>query len=184
MQLRREDDFTDSDIDDLQDKMDEFCELYIKMFGRDHVTNYIHMLAAGHFRYYYRIYRNLHRHANHGWEALNGVLKNFMLRRTQHGGHGGAHRNIVPLAQSMMSMAVRRGIYLLDGDTNELVHKCIEEGKQIKKAQRVMDEAAVEVDNAAGEEEELLIEEEVGNSNAIGVSAVTPKQHTNGQRPK
>ena len=56
--------------------------------GREGMTNYIHLLGAGHIIYYLFKYRNLYRYSNQSWERLNKRVKRFYLQRTQRGGHG------------------------------------------------------------------------------------------------
>ena len=38
--LRRREDFTVPEVDDLQNRIDDMCQLYIDMFGPEHITNY------------------------------------------------------------------------------------------------------------------------------------------------
>ena len=56
--------------------------------GVEGMTNYIHLLGAGHDSYYLKKYRNLYRYSNQSWERLNKRVKRFYLQRTQRGGHG------------------------------------------------------------------------------------------------
>jgi hypothetical protein len=41
-------------IDTFQLTCDIFCRLFVDMFGRTDITNYIHNLMAGHFRFMLR----------------------------------------------------------------------------------------------------------------------------------
>ena len=52
------------------------------------MTNYIHMLGAGHVTYYLLKKRNLYRYSNQAWERLNKRMKRCYLTKTQRGGHG------------------------------------------------------------------------------------------------
>ena len=56
--------------------------------GKEGVTNYIHMLGAGHFSHYLRKWRNLYRYSQQGWESLNSLIKSYYFHRTQRGGNG------------------------------------------------------------------------------------------------
>jgi hypothetical protein len=90
LKMRQKEDFTDVDIGEFE----EYCTLFYDAWllvakGRDGITNYIHMVGAGHFTYYLKRYRNLNRYSQQGWESLNSLLKTFFFRRTQRGGHGG-----------------------------------------------------------------------------------------------
>lgn len=85
----RKEEFTAKDIDDFQKDADAFCRSYIEVLGGDDVTNYVHDLMAGHFRTFLRKYGNIYRYANIGFESFIGVIRSFVLRRTQRGGSCG-----------------------------------------------------------------------------------------------
>jgi hypothetical protein len=57
--LQKHSNNTDEDIKEFQDNTDEFFVCYIKLAGVDGITNYIHMLASGHIKYYMTIHHNL-----------------------------------------------------------------------------------------------------------------------------
>jgi hypothetical protein len=86
---RKHDDFSDEEIDQFQNLADDFFLGWITLHQGDGVTNYVHMLGSGHFRYYLQEWRNLYRYSQQGWESLNALIKLFYFRRTQRGGHGG-----------------------------------------------------------------------------------------------
>ncbi|KAJ1437429.1 hypothetical protein B484DRAFT_392795 [Ochromonadaceae sp. CCMP2298] len=69
--------------------MDKFCRVFVEAHGRNNVTNYIHFMQAGHFRYFLRRYGNLYRHSNIGLEACVKVMRTYYERGTQHGGFCG-----------------------------------------------------------------------------------------------
>jgi hypothetical protein len=48
----------------------------------------MHMLGAGHIRYYLKRWRNLNRFQNQGWEACNAVIASFWHHRTKRGDGG------------------------------------------------------------------------------------------------
>lgn len=48
----------------------------------------MHMLGAGHIRYYLKRWRNLNRFQNQGWEAYNAMIASFWHHRTKRGGGG------------------------------------------------------------------------------------------------
>lgn len=96
------------------------------MVGYDGVTNYIHMLGAGHIRYYLRKWKNLHRFQNQGWEAYNAMIASFWHHRTQKGG-GRRHQlrsKIIPVARWIMRLILwrtgeaQRYFRSLEEDTN------------------------------------------------------------------
>ncbi|KAJ1398139.1 hypothetical protein B484DRAFT_471863, partial [Ochromonadaceae sp. CCMP2298] len=88
-ELSKPEDMAPHQINSLQRTMDEFCRLFVHMYGRNNVTNYIHLLQAGHFRYFLRKFGNLYRHANIGLEACVKVMRTYWERGTQHGGFCG-----------------------------------------------------------------------------------------------
>lgn len=75
--LRKDDDFCDSEINDVQLLMDRFFILFIQMFGPASVTNYIHLWGSGDIRYYLTKYRNIHRHSTISLECTVGFMRRF-----------------------------------------------------------------------------------------------------------
>ena len=91
--LRKKEDLTDDDIEQMQRHFDEFYQIWVRdLHSRAGVTNYIHMIGAGHVAEYAYHWRNLYRHSQQGWEAFNSMLKTFFHRRTNRGGRSG-HNN-------------------------------------------------------------------------------------------
>jgi len=84
---RRREEFTDEDIEIFQCQCDLFYDTWIALHGTVGVTNYMHMLGAGHLLYYLKRYRNLYRYSQQGWEAVNKKIKLFFFNDTQHGGY-------------------------------------------------------------------------------------------------
>mmetsp|Transcript_20307 Transcript_20307/g.45161 ORF Transcript_20307/g.45161 Transcript_20307/m.45161 type:complete len:407 (-) Transcript_20307:119-1339(-) len=76
-------------IDKLQLRMDAFCRLFVERFGWNNLTNYLHNMMGGHFRYFLRKFGNLFEQSNIGLEANVKVLRTFVQRGTQHDGHCG-----------------------------------------------------------------------------------------------
>jgi len=101
--LRKKSDFTNEQIDDFQLHVDSFFRLWVELCGQEGVTNYIHMLAAGHISEYLAHWRNLYAHSQQGWEAFNSLLKTFFFRRTGRGGAGnrgkGQKSKVIPIAR-------------------------------------------------------------------------------------
>ena len=86
--LRQRHSFTDEEIVNLQQNIDKWYHSWMSIAGKEGMTNYIHLLGAGHVTYYLKKYRNLYRYSNQSWERLNKRVKRFYLQRTQRGGHG------------------------------------------------------------------------------------------------
>lgn len=76
--LRIDDDFSDHEINEIQLSMDKFFRLYINMFGRTSITNYIHLWGSGDLRYYLNKYRNLHRHSTTSLECTVGFMRRYV----------------------------------------------------------------------------------------------------------
>ena len=75
--VRSHDDFSDTDVDSFQDKCDNFYHNWMLLHQRKGVTNYFHMVGAGHLSYYMKHWKNLFRYCQQGWKALNHVIKTF-----------------------------------------------------------------------------------------------------------
>jgi hypothetical protein len=83
---RMKEDLTDEDIEKYQEEADLFFQKWIELNGRAGITNYIHLLGAGHIAEYMFHWRNLYQHSQQSWEAFNSLLKTFYFRRTGRGG--------------------------------------------------------------------------------------------------
>jgi hypothetical protein len=131
--LRKLTDFTDDEIDTLQDTIDDFIDLLVEpdMGGKDS-TNYFHLLGSGHITYFLYKHRNLARHANIGWESKNGDLRNYIYRRTQKGGHGGAKGYNMSMARAMLKYMQRKMIQYMDPGDNSYVKEMRERGRYIR----------------------------------------------------
>lgn len=83
--------YTDEHISEFQRKIDDFFAAYVEKSGagKEGVTNYIHMLASGHIRYYMITHRNLYKYSQQGWESLNEKFKLTFFNNTQRGGNFG-----------------------------------------------------------------------------------------------
>jgi hypothetical protein len=87
--MRQKSDFTDEQILQFQANVDDFFQVWVKLYSYAGCTNYIHLLSSGHIAEYMFRWRNLHRFSQQGWEHFNSLLKVFFFRRTAHGGHVG-----------------------------------------------------------------------------------------------
>jgi hypothetical protein len=64
--------------------------LYVELLGLSGVTNYMHLLDAGHLYHYLKKWGNLYRYQQQGWEMKNGKLA-ALSRRTRKGSAGGKY---------------------------------------------------------------------------------------------
>ena len=77
----------DEEINQFQNFADDFFEGWIAVFSREGVTNYIHLLAAGHILYFLQKHRCLYLFSQQGWEALNNKVQAYFHLCTQRGGY-------------------------------------------------------------------------------------------------
>jgi len=81
--LHQKCDLTNNDIKKFQQHVDTFYVSWIDLLSHEGITNYIHMLGAGHIGEYLLHHRNLYKHSQQGWEAFNSLLKTFFLSHWQ-----------------------------------------------------------------------------------------------------
>lgn len=112
VKARQREDFSDEDIDEFSDLCDRFFEKWIGLNKRDGLTNYFHMVGAGHLTYYLRKYRNLYRYSQQGWESLNAMIKQMFFRRTQRGGNGGKKDEINSKTKPLGRWIQRRLVFM------------------------------------------------------------------------
>jgi hypothetical protein len=101
--VRSKVDLTHEEISEFQCAVDLFFQAWLRMHGVEGVTNYIHMLGAGHISEYLFYWGNLYQHSQQGWEAFNSLFKTFYFRRTARGGAGnhgtGPKSRVLPVAR-------------------------------------------------------------------------------------
>jgi hypothetical protein len=73
--LRKRSDYSDKDIDEFQSLIDSYYKKYLSETGVEGITNYIHILASGHMKYYMQLHRNLYKFSQQDWESLNSKFK-------------------------------------------------------------------------------------------------------------
>jgi hypothetical protein len=83
---------TDDEMEQFQDNADNFFHSWVDVFGRDGVTNYIHLLGSGHMLYFLKQYGCLYLYSQQGWESLMGKVQAILHLNTQRGGHGSGGR--------------------------------------------------------------------------------------------
>ena len=121
---RKKEDFSDEEIDDLQDKCDDFTEKWIKLLPGDMaMTNYFHIIAAGHLRYYLQEWRNLYRYSQQGWEGMNSVVKSLLHKRSQRGGHGGKKDQKNSKSEPIARWSLRRMFFFSGEYKTKVIYK-------------------------------------------------------------
>ena len=111
----KERDLSDAEIDQVHVHGSKFFSEYADMFPED-ITNYMHLIGAGHIAHYLRKYRSLHRFSQQGWEALNKLLKSYYHHKTSHGGCKGNRSSEMERGRHMEPLAAlvsRRHCWLL-----------------------------------------------------------------------
>jgi hypothetical protein len=106
--LQQRTDFTEEDIITYQKKADEFFKAWLHLVGYDGITNYIHMLGAGHMMYFLRKWGNLNRLSNQGWESYNALVAAYWHHRTTRGGVGEERSKILCIARWISRMIMWR----------------------------------------------------------------------------
>ncbi len=93
--------------------MSLFC-VYLTVFPISHVpflllqgvTNYLHLIGAGHLLcYQLKLYGNLYRFSQQGWEALNKLIKSQYHCKSNHGGCLGNHNSAMIRGRQLLSTA-------------------------------------------------------------------------------
>lgn len=102
--MQQKHDFSDADITAFQILADNFFREWLQLVGYDGATNYVHMLGAGHLRYYLKKWRNLNRFSNQGWEAYNQMVASFWHHRTTKGGSKVDRSKIRPIARWLLRL--------------------------------------------------------------------------------
>jgi hypothetical protein len=90
--LRTHLDFTEDEVVLVQKQIDSFNACWLELAHKEGMTNYIHMLSAGHIDFYLRKWKNMYRYQNQGWEHLHLQITYVFHHLTQHGGHSGNTR--------------------------------------------------------------------------------------------
>ena len=85
------------------------------------MTNYFHLLHAGHYSYFLLRYGNMYRYSQQGWENLNGRLKRIFHHNTQKGGGRGGSSKFLPVVYTLAREMLWRFGYL-DGLFKHLGH--------------------------------------------------------------
>ncbi len=121
--LHKKCDLTNDEIKQFQQHIDAFYVVWIDLLSHEGVTNYIHMLGAGHIGEYLLHHHNLYKHSQQGWEAFNALLKTFFFRRTGRGGAGnkgtGKKSKIIPIARWLS----RRMLWMMGYDYDRVLHE-------------------------------------------------------------
>lgn len=132
--LKKREDYTSEEITRFQQHIDTWFAVWIKEFGRDTYSNYIHLLHTGHIAEEMKKFGCLYRYSQEGLEAMNALIKSFWFRRTGRGGGkptGEQSSNrILPIARwsqrrmcwmflSMAERELRNGDYVDREDSGE-----------------------------------------------------------------
>jgi hypothetical protein len=118
--MRRREEFDEGAIEDFQVLADDWFYKWIKLAGRDGMSNYVHIVGSGHLAFYMREWGDLYRYSQQGWESFNSLIKSVYFRRTQRGGNGGKKdeptSRVAPIARWL-----QRKLFFLSGDYRNLL---------------------------------------------------------------
>jgi hypothetical protein len=89
--FRQHADFSEVEINALEAQINKWSVDWIKLAGREGMTNYLHMICSGHMIAYLRRWKNLYRFSNQGWEYQNASIRYVYHHRSQHGGSSGKY---------------------------------------------------------------------------------------------
>jgi len=104
-------DLLQEDADSFQDHVDAFYRPWVRIYGQEGCTNYIHLLSTGHIKEEIENLGNLYRYSQEGVEAMIGLVKTYFFRRTMRGGGKSVENGnkVLPLARWLQ----RRMFFLL-----------------------------------------------------------------------
>jgi hypothetical protein len=77
--MRQKSDFADDQIQLFQAIIDDFFQVWVRLYSYAGCTNYIHLLSSGHIAEYMFRWQNLHCFSQQGWEYFNSLLKVFFF---------------------------------------------------------------------------------------------------------
>ena len=82
--------YTQGELDAFDRVCTDFFNAGVERYGMNlFASNYMHFIGALHFSKYMKLYGNLQRFSNDGWEALNGKTQYWYAHCTQRGGAQG-----------------------------------------------------------------------------------------------
>jgi hypothetical protein len=83
--LDKHEDYTDQELETMDQVIYEFSEEWVDITGRDGYTNYFHFIISGHLLYFAKKYKNFHRFSEQGFEAQNARFNYYYHHHTQKG---------------------------------------------------------------------------------------------------
>ena len=107
--LQKKEDFTNGTIAAYQCHADKFFQAWVRLWQKEGITNYMHMIGSGHLAHYLYKWNNLYRFSQQGWEAMNSLIKIFFFRQTSHGGgvrEASKKSRLIPIARWLQPQMV------------------------------------------------------------------------------
>jgi hypothetical protein len=104
---------------------DDFFRKWLSIVGYDGCTIYMHMVGAGHVKFYLKKWRNLNRNSNQGWEYYNKMFAAFWHHRTTKGGNKNDRSKIRAKSHQMkvmMMLIAFKGNYLNNIFSHEIIY--------------------------------------------------------------
>ena len=79
----RHEDFLEEEVEEFQVLVDDWSYHYVKLAGLSGITNYMHLLGAGHLYFYLKKWGNLYRYQQWSWGMKNSVIASFLFLDVQ-----------------------------------------------------------------------------------------------------
>lgn len=149
--LRRPAPFSQQEACQLQGYLDHWCRRFVDLAGPHHITNYVHVLRAGHVLWFLQRYGSLARYCNEGAEASVRCVRDEIQHHTQHGGHGGVQQNY-PIEKAVGTYMVHKFALAqakVEGDAHTLLSGIVAQGAQVMRVQQQARRTAAAVAAAA-----------------------------------
>ena len=87
------------------------------------MTNYIHMLGAGHILYFLKKHGCLYLYSQQGWESLNNKIQAFIHQNTGRGGFGTGEGSAKSYMYPLVHLIMRDLLWKIgEGDPNSFLH--------------------------------------------------------------
>jgi hypothetical protein len=127
--LHQRQDFKPEKISDLDKKVKLWSSVWISLIGWEGMKKYIDVICSGQLVEYLKIWKNLYRLSNEGWEYQNASIRYVYHHRSQHGGscgnNGSRSSKVRPLGMWFL-----RKLWGMTQDTNVL-NPCLINGKRM-----------------------------------------------------
>lgn len=145
--LRKKSNYTEEEVVQYQEHVNDWYRVWIKEFGIVGCTNYTHLLGSGHIAEEMRLFGCLYRYSQEGLEAVNALIKSYFFRRTSRGGGTGVGtwNRLEPVGRWLQ----RKMYFLLDmgADRQSVVAESEEDDRSDESEEEESDDDCTVYDN-------------------------------------